>query len=67
VNADHKILRGWKAIARRLGVSVRAAQERERRGLPVHREFGGGTVYVFEQDIEVWLNELARVRHTSAK
>ena len=49
---EGRIYRGWKAIARRLGVSVRTARRYEKEhGLPVRRR---GTVYVTQAELAEW-------------
>src|ERR1039458_10524184 len=51
-----KELSGWKAIASRLGVGVRTAQDYEKNlGLPVHRQPGEkGRVFADPAELDAW-------------
>src|SRR5438094_281017 len=51
--ADDDRLSGWKDIATYLHFSVRKAQRRQEKGLPVYR-IGGG-VYAYKSALESWL------------
>ena len=56
-----KIVRGWKAIARYLGVSSRTARRRAcDAALPVYQATHSGGVYAFEEELEVWLKAKRR-------
>lgn len=62
---DAEVLAGWKAIAKFLGRSVRAAQRYERDlGLPVRRirTADGQSVYAFRREIARWRDDVGE-RH----
>jgi len=53
------LVRGWKAIADLLDVSVRTVQRYEREGLPVFRL--GGMVCVEPRDMRSWLDRKRQI------
>jgi len=56
---DSGVLRSWKEIAARFGVSTRTVQSWEvEMGLPVHRTPGAkGRVYAYEAELDRWLRD----------
>jgi hypothetical protein len=61
---DNSILRGWAAIAKHLGCTVRHAQRLEKtKGLPVHRNGKLSSPFVLREEVARWLSNQEEVPH----
>src|SRR5437016_3446200 len=57
----------WKEIASYLHCSIRTAQRRAKRGMPVHRHEATGSVWAYRSQLDAWFKSLSRIEADPAE